>query len=370
MKNRKKLSWRVASGVMSLSLVATVLGAIPVFGAELQDFNNVNDECTRIIVDHFESINSDDWLSWANDYTPSVRDSYINFVTNEECQENNVGILTVNSVDILSVNRVPDEYAPQYPELSDFYATGNYECFIVTMNITTDEETEYFQDGTTNRLVVMVEENGEWGIGASCEYQIPTARGIGYGFISGDINNPPSTIKVGMHTGSDYSYINVTGTPTNVGFKTFVRKTVLGEIGTMGYNPQAVKAITLSDKMFSWWCALGHYRDTYGCDIIGNFDVAYSPSTDIFSSIYGNTLSSINSVIDMYVVASNGQFFAIGANNFSEYDNARSGVVVQSGANYLANGRGMNYSQILHYYLDNSSYNNSNVGTVIIGTSN
>lgn len=281
----------------------------------------------------------------------------------------NFGIWAVNSVGIISVCEVSNTYAPDYPELAEFYAANDYKCFIATMDITTNEETDYFKDVMTQRLVVMAKEDGQWGVGASCEYQAPLTRGVGYGFLNGNVNNPPSTITVDMHVGSDYSSINVSGNPTEVDFKTFVKKTVLGEIGTLGYAAEAVKAVTLSDKMFAWWCCLGSYRDTYGCDIIGNFDVAYSPSISLTNPQFQTTLTSINSVIDYYVVSSSGKFFAIGANNYSSYNHAGSGVVVQSGANVLAKNYNYTYTGILHYYLDYSSYNNGNVGIVQIGKS-
>lgn len=321
----------------------------------------------QMIKDHLNCINENNWIGWANYYTPSVKESYMDFITNDNCQENNIGILTVDTVDILSVEQVSNEYAPYYPELKSFFESNNYECYVVNMDITTEEETEYFSDGIVQRLVILVNENGEWGIGASCEYEQPKARGVGYGFLSGDVNNPPDYVKVDMHIGTNYSSINVSGSPTNVPFDTFVKKTVLGEIGTAGYMPEAVKAVTVSDRMFTWWCVLGHYRDTYGCDIIGNFDVAYNSSININSSIYGTTLTNINAAIKKYAISANRQFFAVGANNYSSYDYQSSGVVVQSGANRLAtNGKTCN--QILRYYLDRSSFNNGDVGSIVIGT--
>ncbi len=326
-----------------------------------------NSEQIQIIENHFNCINDNNWSGWANYYVPSVKDSYTDFVSNDTCRNNNTGILTIDTVDIISINQVSNQYAPYYPELKSFYEDGNYECYIVSMDITTKEETEYFSDGITQRLVILAHEDGEWGIGASCEYEQPKARGVGYGFLNGDVNNPPSYVKVDMHQGTDYSSINVSGSPVNVPFNTFVRKTVLGEIGIASYEPEAIKAITVSDRMFTWWCVLGHYRDTYGCDIIGNFDVAYDSSININDSIYGTTLTNINAAINKYAISANRQFFAIGANNYSAYDYESSGVVVQSGANTLASN-GKTCNQILRYYLNNSSFNNGNVGTIVIGT--
>lgn len=356
--NVKGLTATLVAAVMTISMVTTA-------GAEGLPMieSTESGECVQIITDHFNSINDGDWISWANGYTPAVRSMYTDFVTNQTFQDNNEGILTVNSVDVISIEIVPNYYAPIYPELANFYSSGSYECYLATLDIETDEENQYFKDGVTKRLIVMVNENDEWGVGASCEYQVPLERGISYGFISGDVHNPPATINVKKYSGG-----TVSGNSERAIFKDFVTRTVLGEIGTMEYYSEAIKAITLSYKMFSWWCALGHYRDTYGCDILSNLDVAYDSSIDINSNTYGNTLSNISAIIDYYVVSSDGKFFAIGVNNLSQYSYQSSGVVVKSGANALAK-QGNLYYQILHYYLDNSSYHNGNVKTVLIGVS-
>lgn len=43
-----------------------------------------------------------------------------------------------------------------------------------------------------------------------------------------------------------------------------------------------------------------------------------------------------------------------------------SGRLRQNGSNYLASTKSYTYTEILHYYYDNSSYNNPSVGIVKI----
>lgn len=351
------------------SVIATALLLFSLFSiSAAAESSNEASACEDIILEHFNAINSGDWLTWANCYTSEVKDAYLNFAANEQNQENNLGILTVNSVDVASVSHVSSSCAPFYRELESYYGSDQFECYIVSMKIEVNEETEYFQSGDTQRLVILVKNNGQWKIGATCAYSTPLERGTSYGFLSGDVDNPPDTITVDQFAGYNSSEsITVSGSPKKVAFDTFVTKTVLGEIGNCGYDEEAERAITISDRMFAWWCALGHYRDTFGCDIIGEFDVNYSPSTSI-TSFPLTTRQNIRKSLHQYAISSTGKFFAVGANNYSKYNKEASGVVVQSGANALAES-GYAYEEILHYYLDNSSYNNSDVGIIQIGGS-
>ena len=325
--------------------------------------NSLFDNQKEIIINHFNSINSDSWDKWASYYVPSIRSSYYTFATDKNNQDNNTGILTVDNVEILNIVKIDDTLAPKYPELSTYYSNNKYDCFKVSMKISVNEETKYFHNGFHERIVVLVEDGGKWYVGGSSGCSQKT-RGIGTGFLNGDINNPPTTITVGQHDGSTWSKPSLSGTPVDVNFNTFIKTVVYGEIGTMGYLPDAIKAVTVSDRMFSWFCVLGSYRDTYGCDIVGGFDVAYYPkNVGKGSTSFKNT---VDSALNNYVLSSKGQFFAVGANNFSKYDYAGSGNVVQSGAQNLAK-KGYTWQEILHYYLDNSSYNWPNAGTVIVG---
>lgn len=53
--------------------------------------------------------------------------------------------------------------------------------------------------------------------------------------------------------------------------------------------------------------------------------------------------------------------------SFSPTDHGKnSGRLRQNGSNYLASTKSYTYTEILHYYYDNSSYNNPSVGIVKI----
>lgn len=345
-------------------MILMMLVCIPTMAEEINPITPQSEQ-EQVIINYFNSINQQNWSAWSSGYAPSIRDSYFKFSTNINNQQKNLGILTVNNVTILAIQKFDAETAPRYPELEQYYKNDNYECYKVSMNLTVNEETRYFKNGYQERLVILVKENNKWYIGASCGYVSPLTRGTGTGFLTGDLDNPPSTITVDQHDNSTWSKPSPVGKPIDVDFDDFVLNTVCGEIGNAGYESAAIKAVTVSDRMFSWWCVLGHYRDTYGCDIVGGFDVAYNPDRNV-NSFSQSVRNTITSALNNYVVSSNGKFFSVGANNYSKYDYKGSGHVVQSGANKLAKD-GYTWQNILHYYLDNSSYNWPNAGIVKVG---
>lgn len=79
------------------------------------------------------------------------------------------------------------------------------------------------------------------------------------------------------------------------------------------------------------------------------------------------TLNLGNAVDGKKLVSSGGQlFFTSYFAGSSNTDGKNSGRLRQNGSNYLASTKSYTYTEILHYYYDNSSYNNPSVGIVKI----
>lgn len=80
-----------------------------------------------------------------------------------------------------------------------------------------------------------------------------------------------------------------------------------------------------------------------------------------------NNVYAINAVDGKKLVSSGGQlFFTSYFAGSSNTDGKNSGRLRQNGSNYLASTKSYTYTEILHYYYDNSSYNNPSVGIVKI----
>ena len=133
-------------------------------------------------------------------------------------------------------------------------------------------------------------------------------------------------------------------------------------MGIMGFYDEAIKANVMAIKMCGWWAHAAGYRSAEGCDIKYG-DVAYKSSYQTKPAI----TNAINAVDGKKLVSSGGQlFFTSYFAGSSNTDGKNSGRLRQNGSNYLASTKSYTYTEILHYYYDNSSYNNPSVGIVKI----
>lgn len=343
----------------------------------------------KLIYDYYDSIDGENWGPWASYYISTERASNLNFATNAQNQADYMGILTVTSARVVTIDKVDNSRAPRYPEFMDYFESeDNYECYMVGIDQTVKQETDYNFNGINYKLVLLLrEDSGSWGIGgvSGCPFDlmqnvedshpVSTAMqdyaeraikikqdiegeisplGIGHGTISGN-NCEPKTINVGL------GFKCANGKQMNVPFCLFVRKGAQGEIGNMNYHSEAFKACVMAVKMAGWWAALGHWRDTYGVDIFGDFDVAYNPN-----NIPTANIENAYEAIENYgVQTSSGEFFYTAYLGASYVGSAGCGILSQNGSNTLAS-QGYSWRDIIHYYYDNSNYNGSNTGIVKI----
>lgn len=158
------------------------------------------------------------------------------------------------------------------------------------------------------------------------------------------------------------SSVDEKGAVKNVAFSTYLKNVTYNEIGNMGYYDEAIKANVMAIKMCGWWAHAAGYRSAEGCDIKYG-DVAYKSSYQTKPAI----TNAINAVDGKKLVSSGGQlFFTSYFAGSSNTDGKNSGRLRQNGSNYLASTKSYTYTEILHYYYDNSSYNNPSVGIVKI----
>jgi hypothetical protein len=372
----KRISLKAFCVFAAIAMMLTT--ALPAFAQEniAEDGRDDLGGNETLITEFVESVG--DWEQWMSYYTPSAQEMYESFIGDESNRDNNVGILTVNSASVVSIERINNIYAPKFFELAEFYESENdYETYLVGMDMSVNQETEYFYNGVNYKIIVLVNNEGTWEIGGHSGtpaevlvesngvgineaiekfservHGTAATRGVGYGLL--DPGTTPTSIKV---------YYN--GTVYNPTFSTFVKNATSNEIGNMGYDAEAVKANVLAVKMCGWWCKVGQYRDSYGADIMYG-DVAYVPNTTIASSV----TSAYNSVGSVRCVSSSGSgsklfYTAYFAGDYDD-DGEGSGELRQNGSDYLATEWGYDYDDILHFYYDDSDYNNPNVGTVRI----
>lgn len=311
-----------------------------------------------VLKNFFESFSPTDHESWVNYFASSVYGYYREFAQNAFNQAKRLGLLDIDKAELLYAEKVNNVYAPKYYEFNRYYDSGtNYACYKTITDMET-ETGEYFGNGTNFSLVLMIREASGWKIGGICKCprdlgSVPagvTVSRQSYGFVS--YQSQPDYIKVKDEKGA----------VKNVAFSTYLKNVTYNEIGNMGYYDEAIKANVMAIKMCGWWAHAAGYRSAEGCDIKYD-DVAYKSSYQTKPAI----TNAINAVDGKKLVSSGGQlFFTSYFAGSSNTDGKNSGRLRQNGSNYLASTKSYTYTEILHYYYDNSSYNNPSVGIVKI----
>lgn len=375
--------------LMASLLAVAMIGSMgtSVFAEELESTPSMDERNLssneKIVFDFVDSINTRYWGNWVSFYSPTVKDYYNNFVNSSSNLADNVGILNVVSTDVVSMEKVSNRYAPKFYELAEYFESeDDYETYLVGIDMDVNENNEYFYDGVNYKLVVLVNDNGNWNVGGQSGAPIEALLesngvsvdeaidayalrvfgstaipfGVGYGLL--EAGSTPSTIKVANASGT---------TVYNVNFGDFVKNATQNEIGNMGFNANAIKAQAMAVKMTGWWCKVAQYRDSVGADIQYG-DVAYVDGTTVNQSV-----KDAYSGISSYKMVSNSStsgklFYAAYFAGKKDSTGKGTGQLRQNGAEYLATNASYKYDwkQILHYYYDNSSYNNPDVGIVQI----
>jgi hypothetical protein len=354
--------------LLMVAVEAPLISGVSVYAEEsgILDRSTLSQK-EQIVYDYFDTINSGDWEAWAELHVLAARDNYRDFVSNQVNIDNNTGILTIDSVELIDIVQVGDSYAPPFSELSPYFLSNDtYDCYKVAVDLTVAEESESYHDGINQKLVVLVNENGNWEVGGTTSFhsQSPTGfslfstgitpLGVGYGFLPST-----GTLSSSQPTSIDVYY---NGNVYNTTFSEFVKNATQNEIGNMSYDSDAFAANCMAVKMCGWWAKLGRYRETYGADIMYG-DVAYVPGTTTISNSVTTAYSTISS---KRAVSSGSKAFYM-AYFAGSYDNtgAGTGQMRQNGSSYLAD-QGYSWQEILHYYYDSSSYNNGSTGTIQI----
>ncbi|HBL84821.1 MAG: hypothetical protein A2Y17_05195 [Clostridiales bacterium GWF2_38_85] len=130
------------------------------------DYNNLSDHEKRIY-DFYDSINGGQWEQYASFWSIGTRESTLNFVTKQEYKDKHYGILNVISTKVVSITKLDNSYTPRYPELANYYESeDNYECYLVGIAMTVHEDSNFYFNGINYSLIVLVNDNNTWNIGA------------------------------------------------------------------------------------------------------------------------------------------------------------------------------------------------------------
>lgn len=234
--NKKHVRSIVAMILLTAILMASTSPLA--FATQSEHSTTVSDN-KNLVVNFWESVNDGDWLSWVSYFPLEIQDVYLNFITQENI-ENNVGILTVSHAEVISVTQIDNCYAPKmFPELQAYYENeATYECYKVNVNLDVKADNNYFHSGVNSFLTITVKSGQEWYIGVACgcpedltvsDSISYAASGIGYGLI--DFIPEPTYIDV-MDENGDI-HVNET-------FSNFIFNATCNEIGNCGFHYNAV----------------------------------------------------------------------------------------------------------------------------------
>lgn len=333
--------------------------------------NNLNHQ--HIIENYVSSIDKGNWEKWLDCYSPSVKSIYTAFIEDENNYDKGLGVFGITSAKIGSIKKIDNAFAPKVYELAEYQENStNYETYLIDLELTVKKDTDYFHNGENYKLIVLVNDSGQWNVGIFCgipdNYQKLLVQekiihkqkfddsnpisplGISYGLLN------PGTIPTNI------TVVDNTGNYYNVSFSYFVKNVTQNEIGNLNFNSDAIKAQAMAAKITGWWCKVAHYRDAIQADIRFG-DVTFIYGVPINSKV----VSACDYISNYHMFSSSGKlFYAAYYNGSYGWGGQSSGKLRQNGANFLANKQGYSWRNILHYYYDNSSYNNPNVGTVQI----
>ena len=127
-----------------------------------------------LIQNYWDLVDQGKWLEWANLHAAVERDGYLRLVNNEENYTNNVGLLTVSSVELCSAELVGDEAASMfYRNLIPYYDDPNtVACYLVELDMTVNVDNGYFSNGKSRHIMILVKDDGVWYVGAMYYYNV------------------------------------------------------------------------------------------------------------------------------------------------------------------------------------------------------
>lgn len=148
------------SGYLGESVIRSENAGSP---AEYKD----DTEQTALIERLIACINAGDWQGWAECYAEEFREDRTALINDKKNYDNNVGVLTVSSVEISKIIRVDQEYIlKSCPELEPYAMSGELECYSLELDIKVKQANDYFDNGISYQLAGLINVDGEWYVGA------------------------------------------------------------------------------------------------------------------------------------------------------------------------------------------------------------
>lgn len=331
-------------------LIYLILIAISATSFIFRNSNKIQASSEPSVIQNFwESFDSSNDCKWYNLMASSITEHYRSFANDYKNEISKIGILAVKQAQLLKIYQVTKDDVPYYPELEKY----KKEYYRVVVNLQTYKDNQYFTNGINEYYMTVVSDEGGKKIGSLSKRYPEYSHKFGWGFANA--GSEPYSINV-----KDQNY-----KVHNVSLHDFAFNVVCNEIGNLNYSKEAIKANILAVKMCGWWAVRAAYRAADGCDIMWG-DVTFLNHNLATTQNQSYIANCFDDVFDYDVYANNNKIFYMNyeAGGFNGYGK-NSGVMRQNGSNYLASS-GYSWRDILHYYYDNSGFNNPDTGIISI----
>lgn len=402
------ISWfRITPLVRSIALILIAMSLLA-SGAKAEGKKSQPED---VISAEVQAQNSKDWDSLPKHWITHERASLESFFANDDNRLALRGYFNMQSAKLIGIQEIPMKDAGLFVDISSYQKQyQGVRLFYTAIEYSITQEDKFHFNGTNYRLMVVVQEDGEWRLAEMSEAPVEAILAIGKGFSSNgeadaikvrkarakgeiinprgkqlgknaaDINEerqrrgnnpvPPDAMAATASTPVPPSMILVRMTKnTNlvwygcnreciigVNFTTYIRNVLPNEWSDSNFPFESLKAGAMAVKHFGWFRVLNPKYPGQGFD-------AYDDTRDQ-TYIAGTAKTWANSAID--AVAGIGMYRTNSRDIFqSQYvrgncicDGGKStGVVQQLGSWYQARDKGMNYVNILRYYYDYATDN-------------
>lgn len=341
----------------------------------------------QLVYDYYSLIDQGNWHSWAMMYAPSLQDGYLNFVSNEENVTSGLGITSITNAEVLNVAFVGDNSRSCLfgdTSVDDLLLTSeNYYMFKVTVDFEVRGTSAYFDDGITDRLIIVVENDNAFYLAVDCNYFLDSdlistdSEENNGGNAKGQTSEDHQTITTAFHNINPTIKVKSSNVVHTVSIYDFVINVACNEFGNMNYDDDAKIANIIAIKMCGWYAMFTDLHGSTEFDIYGVGNPGHTAMVAYnHNSLNGCTSANkakietlVNNYMDRYMLTSSGKLFFPNYEAGSANANGKGqGCMYQNGSNYLATNSSYNYSwsKILHYYYDNSEELDGSIGVVQI----
>lgn len=393
-----------------LILLVFTLNTIPVYASDSKNIINKQQSLAeKVVYQEIAAENSNSWSDLSNYRVEDQKEIMLSFIGNKENKDNFIGIYNIKSAKITEIKEIPLVSARKFIDVNKYLEKyKDIKVFYVGIDYNVNKESMFYYNGVNYRLAVVAMENGQWKLAEMGDVPVDDIITSKIGFESSDekiavrihqarkkglFTNPsgkviednaakkttkttqsnlqvnslnvattassytvPQNINIYLTNPTNYQFYLYSGPTTQTMNFHFYTRNVLPNEWIASWPTNSLEAGAITVKMFAWYHIINPKFPEYNAALT---DRASDSQVFLVQSSNPNTDAAIDAVPYGLETSVSLSLFETGYRAGS-YDGSgyHSGLAYQNGSKYLADN-GYNYSQILHYYYDNSYITNN-----------